>query len=106
MHFVPFPGPRSSGDPVLREHTLTGGLYILFTSPVPATQVPECATKAPSQVYRVSPRRSRSQAVTLLADVNHPGSQEDVISNWEPAHSLAEDAVSCPRLQQPLAFWL
>ena len=29
---------------------------------------------------------------TLLADVNHPGSQEDVVSNWEPAHSLAEDA--------------
>ena len=31
---------------------------------------------------------------TLLADVNHPGSQEDLVSNWEPAHSLAEDAVS------------
>ena len=29
---------------------------------------------------------------TLLADVNHPGSQEDVVSNWEPAPSLAEDA--------------
>jgi len=28
--------------------------------------------------------------LTLLADVNHPGSQEDV-SNWEPAHSLVED---------------
>ena len=32
--------------------------------------------------------------MTLLADVNHPGSQKDVISNWEPAHSLVEDAVS------------
>ena len=32
--------------------------------------------------------------VTLLADVNHPGSQEDVVSNWEPAHSLVEDAIS------------
>ena len=30
--------------------------------------------------------------MTLLADVNHPGSQEDVVSNWEPAHSLMEDA--------------
>ena len=30
----------------------------------------------------------------LLADVNHPGSQEDLVSNWEPAHSLVEDAVS------------
>ena len=27
-------------------------------------------------------------------DVNHPGSQENVISSWEPAHSLEEDAVS------------
>ena len=32
--------------------------------------------------------------MTLLADVNHPGSQEDVVSNWEPAHSLVEDAIS------------
>ena len=30
----------------------------------------------------------------LLADVNHPGSQENVVSNWDPAHSLVEDAVS------------
>ena len=32
--------------------------------------------------------------MTLLADVNHPESQEDLVSNWEPAHSLVEDAVS------------
>ena len=32
--------------------------------------------------------------MTLLADVNCPESQEDMISNWEPAHSLVEDAVS------------
>ena len=34
------------------------------------------------------------------------GSQEDVVSNQQPAHSLVEDAVSGLRLQQPLAFWL
>ena len=34
------------------------------------------------------------QAVTFLADVNCPGSQEDVVSNWEPAHSLVEDSIS------------
>ena len=33
-------------------------------------------------------------AATILADVNHPGSQEDLVSNWEPAHSLMEDAIS------------
>ena len=30
--------------------------------------------------------------MTLLADVSHPGSQEDVVSSWEPAHGLVEDA--------------
>ena len=44
-----------------------------------------------SQVCDVSLLGSCSQAVTLLADVNHPGSQEDVVSNWEPAHSWMED---------------
>ena len=32
--------------------------------------------------------------MTLLTDVNCPGSQEDMVRNWEPAHSLVEDAVS------------
>ena len=32
--------------------------------------------------------------MTLLADVNHPDFQEDVVSNWQPAHSLVEDVVS------------
>ena len=33
-------------------------------------------------------------SATLLADVTHPGLQEDLVSNWEPAHSLVEDAIS------------
>ena len=32
--------------------------------------------------------------MTLMVDVNYPGSQEDVVSSWEPAHSLVENAVS------------
>ena len=32
--------------------------------------------------------------MTLLVDVNHPGFQEDFVTNWEPAHSLVEDAIS------------
>ena len=32
--------------------------------------------------------------MTLLVDVNHPGPQEDLVSNWEPSHSLVEDAIS------------
>jgi len=31
--------------------------------------------------------------VTLLADVNRLVYQEDVVSNWQPAQSLVEDAV-------------
>ena len=58
----------------------------------------------PSQVCCVSPLGSSSQAMTLLADVNHPGSQEDLVSNWEPAHNLVEDMSLGPRL--PLAFQL
>ena len=69
-----------------------GGLYILITSMVLAAQCPGYAARAPSQVCHVSPVGSWSQAVTLLADVNHPGSQEDLVSNWESAHSLVEDA--------------
>ena len=30
----------------------------------------------------------------LLVDVSCPGSQEDLVSNWEPADSLVEDALS------------
>ena len=32
--------------------------------------------------------------MTLLVDVNHQGSQEDVLYNWQPAHSLVEHEVS------------
>jgi len=66
------------------------------------------APAAVSRVPRSSPPGSWSQAVIFLADVNHPGSQEDLVSIWEPAHSLVEDVISGLRLQQPLAcrLWL
>jgi len=55
--------------------------------------------------------------VTLLADVNHPGSQEDEFTNWEPSHSLVENTVSGAEIAAapclpalavdhlPLCFW-
>ena len=76
---------------VLGECTVPGGLCILIISPVPAARFPRCVARALSQVCHVS-LGNRSQAATPLADVNCPGSQEDVVSNWEPAHSLVEDA--------------
>ena len=76
--FVPFPGLSSSGDQVLDEHIVSDGPCVLFTSPVLATQFLGLATRAQSQVCCVVPLGSCFQAVTLLADVSHPGSQEEV----------------------------
>ena len=53
----------------------------LITSPVPAPWFPGCAAGVQFQEGRVSPLGSRSLPVTLLADVNRPGSQEDLVSN-------------------------
>ena len=98
MRFVPFPGPRSSGDQVLDEHTVPGGLCVLITSPVLAAWFPGCAARVLSQVCCVSPLGSWSLAATLLVYVNCPESQEDLVSNWKPAPSLVEDAVSEPKI--------
>ena len=43
-------------------------------------------------------------ARSLGADANCPGPQEDLVSNWEPARSLGADAVSGAEFV--LAFWL
>ena len=58
MCFVPFLGSSQLGDWVLGQHTLSGGTCILCISLVPATGFPECAAKAQSQVYCVSPLRA------------------------------------------------
>ena len=92
VRFVPFPGPSSSGDQVLGQRTVPSGPCILITYWVQAAQFPGCAMRTLPQVYHVSPLRSWSQAATLLADVNHPGLQEDMVRNWQPAHSLVENA--------------
>ena len=39
------------------------------------------------------------QAVTLLADVSHPGSQEGAVSSGDPAHSLVEDVDSGAKVE-------
>ena len=78
-------GPSCSSDWVLGKWTVPGGPCILYTSMVQAAWFPVYAVRAQSQVWRVSPLGSLPQAVTLLADVNHPRSQEDVVSNWQPA---------------------
>ena len=55
------------------------GVVHLITSPVPATRFPGCAAASP--VRCASLLGTWSLAVTLLTDVNHPGSQEDLVSN-------------------------
>ena len=54
----------------------------------------------------MSPLGTWFQAVTLLAGVNRLGSQEDMVSNWEPAHSLVEDAISGAEIDPGFWLWL
>ena len=89
-----FPVPSCSGNQKLGKCTFPGGPCILFISPILATWFPCCTMRTQPQVCRVSPLGSWSQFVTLLADVNHPGSQKDMVSNWQPTPSLVEVAVS------------
>ena len=44
--------------------------------------------------------------MTLLMDVNLPGSQEYLVNNWEPPHSLVEAAISEAEFTLRLPFWL
>ena len=103
-HVVPFPGLSRSGDQVLGEHTVPCGPCVFITSLVPTAWFPECAVRAPSQVSHMSPLGSWSQAPTLLANVNHPGSQKDLgaagslLTVWWKMPALGL------RLQQPLSF--
>ena len=93
MRFVPFPGANSSGNQVLGECTMPGVCSVSYHLPSPSHSVSwVCCKSTVSGVLCVS--SGESQVATLLADVNCPGSQEDLVSNWEPAHSLVDDAVS------------
>ena len=53
--FVPFPGPSSSGDQVLGEHTLPRWVMHLIISLVPAAGFPGCTARMLSQMCHVSP---------------------------------------------------
>ena len=79
-----------------------GGLCILSPPLSQPLGFPGCAARAPSQVCPVSPLGSWSLTAALLADVNCTAYQEDLVSNWEPANSLVETAISgaeiAPRL--------
>ena len=67
---------------------------VACTTQVPAAQAPRCSARTQFQLGCASPQGSCSQAVTLLADMNSPGSREDVVSDWWPTHSFVGDAVS------------
>ena len=82
MCFVPFPSQSSLSDQVLGDCTVPGGPCILITSLVLAAQYPGYTMGALSQVCCVSPLGRWSQAATLLAVVNCPGSQEDWLATW------------------------
>ena len=93
--FVLFPGPSSSGDQVLGERILPAGWCIL--SP-PGSQ--PLSFLGAQQEYHLRCVSSGE----LISGCNPsgrcqcPGSQEDLVSNWEHAHSLVEDAIYGPKI--------
>ena len=97
VYFVPC--PNSSGDQVPGEHAVPV-VCVLITSPVPAIQFPESACSG----MLCLPWGADFKAVTLLADVSCPGSQEDLVSNW----SQLTVWLRMPSLRSrlPLAFQL
>ena len=130
LRIMHFPGLGHSGSQLLCKSTDPDGLGILCCSQVQATQATRCLANALSQVacfmHLPGPSCSVSwvhhegtvpgvpcvssgewsQAVTLLVAVNHLGSQEDVVSNRQPAHSLVEDVVSGSDCSGPLPLTL
>ena len=82
---MPFPGLSSSGDQVLGECTVPGGPW----SYSPPRSQPFCFLGVPCV--------SSGELISGCdppGNVNRPGSQEDVVSSWQPAHSLVDNAVS------------
>ena len=53
------PHLSSSGNQVLGELTVPGGLCVSITSPIPTTQFSGCATTAPSKICHMSPLEVR-----------------------------------------------
>ena len=108
LRFVPFPGPSSSGDQVLGERTVPGG---------------RCVSSPPGSQplgFLCAPREHRLRCVVcvssagLISGFDPPGGwqlsriSEDLVSNWEPAHSLVEDAprlLALPVAHLPLCLW-
>ena len=102
---MPFPGLSSSGDQVLGKNTLPRWGGESFHFPGPSCSVSwVCSESDISGVLCVSSGELIS-GVTLLADVNRLGSQEDLVSNWEPACSLVEDDISGAEIA-PFWLWL
>ena len=86
---------------MLGEHTVPGGLCILCTSLVLADQFPGCTHEGTvSGVLCVSSGDLISGCETP-ARYLLPGSQEEVLSNWELAHSLVEDEVPGAEIAAP-----
>ena len=98
LRFMPFPGPSSSGDQVLGEHSqpqVRGMSYRL--PPVPVTRFSGCTRGAASQVCRVSLLGSWPLAATLPT----MSTIQNLKNSWlatEPVCSLVEDASLGPGL--------
>ena len=106
---MPLQGLSSSGYQVLDECTLQvgGASYHL--------PCPSCCFLGVQQECYLRCAMCLLWGANLLMDVNRPRHQEDLVSNWKPARSLVEDAISgakiAPHLpvlavaRLPLCLW-
>ena len=90
---MPFPGLSSSVDQVLGELTLPRWV-VSYHLPGPSHLVSWVHSRSTISGVPCISSGELISGCGLPGDVNHPVSQEDLVSNWEPAQSLVEDAIS------------
>ena len=84
MCFVLFPGPKTQVTVWWARHCPSWAVYLIQLSG-PRHSFCCLCQRTQSQLCRVSPQGSWSQAVTILTYVNCPWSQEFMVSNCHPA---------------------
>ena len=68
--------------------------HVCLHAQIQSGLAPKCLVRALSQVGHASPQGIYTQGVTLLADMNLSGSQEDMINDLQPTYFLVGDEVS------------
>ena len=92
--FMHFPGPGHSGNWGLGESTVQDRPCFLCSSPGPGNLVSWVCWNGTVPGFPSVSSGELISGCNTLVDVICPGSQEDVVINWQLSHSLVEDVVS------------